>query len=601
MLDELERAKRQFDVPESQVISTLSCFARRKIENAKSLIRLHETLLFLRAYPQGASVLSQVEKTLRTLARVVPKLRDKDLDLSPLDNPEVSGIAGTRVTSNFSYVIVCWLVAKYPKQLSIDWDWFEEEDRFGATMPRFMPLLEEEAMVEAHVPYRDWLRAARRRENEVAWLIGQFESMNVSENVKSELYDSLKLHLTWRFGFRSSRTGMKLPVSKVFFHNQPLIQRRDISLSVELLSPPIPIEEVSRALGAKILDIARETSAVRYRELHGFTYGDSRRVLKASLGRGTEAFVIGVPPEHRLPLRAYHAALIFKNGVPVAYFEGLSLFERMESGFNLYYTFRDGETAWLYARILRLMRQLLGVTVFSIEPYQIGHENEEGIESGAFWFYRKLGFRPVRPELMKLTLSEEQKIAARRDYRTSARTLRRLAAGHLLFELEGSGSYACDLPLPLGEGRGEGAKRREQKERGGGLPLSLIPHPSPLPKGEGVSEWDDFAVRNLGLAVQRRMAKDFSGEAPKIRDASVKFVKRALGLRTDRWREAELNGLENLALVLAMIPGVERWSADKKESAAQIIRAKANSNEARYLRLMQRHTKLRAGIIALGS
>jgi len=601
MLDELERAKRQFDVPESQVISTLSCFARRKIENAKSLIRLHETLLFLRAYPQGASVLSQVEKTLRTLARVVPKLRDKDLDLSPLDNPEVSGIAGTRVTSNFSYVIVCWLVAKYPKQLLIDWDWFEEEDRFGATMPRFMPLLEEEAMVEAHVPYRDWLRAARRRENEVAWLIGQFESMNVSENVKSELYDSLKLHLTWRFGFRSSRTGMKLPVSKVFFHNQPLIQRRDISLSVELLSPPIPIEEVSRALGAKILDIARETSAVRYRELHGFTYGDSRRVLKASLGRGTEAFVIGVPPEHRLPLRAYHAALIFKNGVPVAYFEGLSLFERMESGFNLYYTFRDGETAWLYARILRLMRQLLGVTVFSIEPYQIGHENEEGIESGAFWFYRKLGFRPVRQELMKLTLSEEQKIAARRDYRTSARTLRRLAAGHLLFELEGSGSYACDLPLPLGEGRGEGAKRREQKERGGGLPLSLIPHPSPLPKGEGVSEWDDFAVRNLGLAVQRRMAKDFSGEAPKIRDASVKFVKRALGLRTDRWREAELNGLENLALVLAMIPGVERWSADKKESAAQIIRAKANSNEARYLRLMQRHTKLRAGIIALGS
>ena len=601
MLDELERAKRQFDVPESQVISTLSFFARRKIENAKSLIRLHETLLFLRAYPQGASVLSQVEKTLRTLARVVPKLRDKDLDLSPLDNPEVSGIAGTRVTSNFSYVIVCWLVAKYPKQLSIDWDWFEEEDRFGATMPRFMPLLEEEAMVEAHVPYRDWLRAARRRENEVAWLIGQFESMNVSENVKSELYDSLKLHLTWRFGFRSSRTGMKLPVSKVFFHNQPLIQRRDISLSVELLSPPIPIEEVSRALGAKILDIARETSAVRYRELHGFTYGDSRRVLKASLGRGTEAFVIGVPPEHRLPLRAYHAALIFKNGVPVAYFEGLSLFERMESGFNLYYTFRDGETAWLYARILRLMRQLLGVTVFSIEPYQIGHENEEGIESGAFWFYRKLGFRPVRPELMKLTLSEEQKIAARRDYRTSARTLRRLAAGHLLFELEGSGSYACDLPLPLGEGRGEGAKRREQKERGGGLPLSLIPHPSPLPKGEGVSEWDDFAVRNLGLAVQRRMAKDFSGEAPKIRDASVKFVKRALGLRTDRWREAELNALENFALVLAMIPGIDRWSADEKQSAAQIIRAKANNDVVRYLRLMQRHTKLRAGIIALGS
>src|SRR5438067_8107023 len=220
-------------------------------------------------------------------------------------------------------------------------------------------------------------------------------------------------------------------------------------------SPSIRVEKLSHSEGERILDLARETSAVRYRELHGFTFGDARRVLKAHLGRGVDIFVIGLPPEYRLPLRAYHAALIFKNGVPIAYFEGLSIFERLESGFNLYYTFREGETAWLFGRILRLMRQLLGVTVFSIDPYQVGHENEEGIESGAFWFYRKLGFRPVRPELMKLTLSEEQKIATKRDYRTSARTLRRLAAGHMLFEFEKSGSYASDLLLPRGEGVSE--------------------------------------------------------------------------------------------------------------------------------------------------
>src|SRR2546423_14056133 len=496
-LAELEELKRSLGNGSAKILRALRVLSKSKLTDAGQLIRFHETLLFFRAYPPSAKVLKQIESILRTFAKRISQLRDADVDLSPLDEPEVSGIAGTSVTSNFSYAIVCWLVAKYPKQISIDWDWFEEEDRFGATMPRFMPLLEEEAMVEAHVSYRDWLHAERGRKNGVGWLIGQFESLKVPENLKAELYDSLKLHVTWRFGVRASRTGMKLPSRKIFFHDQRLIRRRDISLSVELSSPPIPIEEVSRALGAKILDLARETSAVRYRELHGFTYGDSRRVLKASLGRSTEAYVIGVPPEHRLPLRAYHATLIFKNGVPVAYFEGLSLFERMESGFNLYYTFRDGETAWLYARMLRLMRQLLGVTVFSIEPYQIGHENEEGIESGAFWFYRKLGFRPVRPELMKLTLSEEQKIATKRDYRTSARTLRRLATDHLLFELEVPGSYESILPLPMGEGRGEGAKRRDQKERGCGSPCLLIPHPSPLPKGEGVSEWDRFAVRNL--------------------------------------------------------------------------------------------------------
>src|SRR5258705_1170544 len=212
---------------------------------------------------------------------------------------------------------------------------------------------------------------------------------------------------------------------KLFIHDQQSIQGREISLVTELSSPPIPIQNLSRDEGQKILDLARETSAVRYRELHGFTYGDARRVLKAELGRGTEVFVTGVPVEARLPLRAYHAALIFKNGVPGAYFEGLSICERIESGFNLYYTLRHGETAWLYARILRLMRQLLGVTVFSIDPYQVGHENEEGIESGAFWFYRKLGFRPVSQELMKLTEAEEQKVAETPGYRTPARTLKR--------------------------------------------------------------------------------------------------------------------------------------------------------------------------------
>ena len=333
------------------------------------------------------------------------------------------------MTSNFSYAIVCWLAAKYPAQLSIDWDWFEEEERFGATMPRFLPLLEEEAMVEAHVPYRDYLRAAKGRANEVVWLIERFKSLKLSEKDKAEGYDSLKIHVRWQFSIRASRTAMKLPTPKIFYHDRPLIARREVSLADELKSPPIPVEKLSPALGEKILELARETSAVRYRELHGFTFGDSRRVLRAELGRGTEAFVLGVPAENRLPLRAYHAALIFKNGVPVGYFEGLSIFERMESGFNLYYTFREGETAWLYARVLRLMRQLLGVNVFSIDPYQVGHENEEGIESGAFWFYRKLGFYPVRPDLMKLTLSEERRILAEPDRRTSARMLRKTRGG----------------------------------------------------------------------------------------------------------------------------------------------------------------------------
>ena len=558
VLAAVEDLKRSFGAAPRPLEEKLHTLARCKFDDAADLIRFHEALLFLRAYPHSAAILKQVETILKTFEQRVAQLCDADADLSPLDDPEVSGIPGTSVTSNFSYAIVCWLAEKYPNQLAIDWDWFEEEERFGANMPRFLPLLEEEAMVEAHVPYRDYLRAAKGRTNEVVWLIERFKSLQLAEKARAEAYDSLKIHVRWQFGVRASRTGMKLPTPKIFFHDGPLISRREISLAGELNSPPIPVARLSPVLGAKILEMARQTSAVRYRELYGFTFGDSRRVLKADLGRGTEVFVLGVPPENRLPLRAYHAALIFKNGVPVGYFEGLSIFERMESGFNLYYTFREGETAWLYARILRLMRQLLGVTVFSIDPYQVGHENEEGIKSGAFWFYRKLGFRPVQPDLMRSTVAEERRIAADPGRRTSAHTLRKLAAGHLLFELPDAGMAA---------------------RRG---------------------EWDRFQIRNLGLAIQKRLAREFDGNAQKIRAQSIDLVAHALGLRMRGRTDGEHSALENFALLLAMI-STDGWQPSDKQLAARIVQAKGSGDEALYLKLMQSHSLLRAAVIRLGS
>ncbi|HYG79037.1 MAG TPA: hypothetical protein VD861_01540, partial [Pyrinomonadaceae bacterium] len=314
------------------------------------------------------------------------------------------------------------------------------------------------------------------------------------------------------------------------------------------------LKKLSRAEGEAVLDLARETSTVRYRELYGFTHGDAARVLRAGLGRGVEVFVVGLPPARRLPLRAYHAGMIFKNGVPVCYVEGLSLFERMEIGFNLYYTFREGESAWIYARVLKLFRELLGVTAFSVDPYQLGHENEEGIESGAFWFYRKMGFRPVTPRAAEILKAEERRLAARPRYRTPARTLRSLAEGHMILETAAA-----------------------------------------------QSSWDRFRIRNVGLAVQRRMAKEFGGDARQIRRASAARVERALGVRTSGWKEDERRAFDDLALVLALIPDLARWNEDEKKALANIVRAKAGADESRYLRLLRRHSRLRAEIIKIGS
>ncbi len=433
LLDQLDELKNQF-TPHSarRVERLLDQLSRKKFDDTDSLIRYHEILLFLRAYPQNAAIVRATEKELRGFSERVSAL---EVELWPLQHPAVSGIAGTSVIDTFSFYIVRWLLQRHPSKVEIYWEWFESENRLAATWPRFMPLLEEDAFVEANVPYREWLEAARQGRNELAWLVQRFDELPKLENERAELYDSQQLYVRWTPAFPATRTGMRLPATKPFYHRGPLIQRRDVDLRKELVQP-VELQKLTLRQGESAVDMARDASTVRYRELYGFTHADPKHVYRAELGRGVELFLMGLPAEKRLPLRVYHAATIYKNGVPIGYFEGLSLFERMESGFNLYYTFRDGETAWLYARTLNVMRQFAGVTAFSLDPYQIGHENEEGIESGAFWFYRKLGFRPVRKEVLELTLKEEEKLKTRDGYRTSAATLRRLAASPMIFELE---------------------------------------------------------------------------------------------------------------------------------------------------------------------
>jgi hypothetical protein len=557
LLDRLDDARRSFASGNQKATEEiLAHIARHKIGDAESIIRFHELLLFICAYPHNARVKRLAESLLKGFPKRIEALRDAEIDLDSLEHPEVSGIAGLSVTDTFSFFIVRWLVQSHSSQLDFYWDWFEDENRLAQAWTRFMPLLEDDAAVEANIPFQTWLRAARpRAEKDLHWLIRQFDSLNKSEKEKAELYDSQQLYVRWTPNYRATRTGMRLPVRKDFYHREPLIQRRDIVLKDELERPAPPLQLLSPKQGGAILDMARQASTTRYRELYGFTHGDAKRVFKTNIGRGVDIFVTGLPAEWRLPLRAYHAAMIFKNGVPVGYFEGLSLFERMESGFNLYYTFRDGETAWLYARTLNVFRHLLGVTAFTLDPYQIGHENEEGIESGAFWFYRKLGFRPTKPDIRKLVAREDEKLASRSSYRTSAGTLRKIAAGPMIFEMDQS--------------------------RAG--------------------DWDRFQVRNIGLAVQRQMAADFNGNAERVRNAAAKRLAGVLGIDTGSGSDAELIALRDFAVVLGLVPDLGRWTSVEKQQLVQVIKAKASRDEARYLKLMQKHARLRKEMIRLGS
>lgn len=405
----------------------LNTIAGARFSDARDLIRLHETLLFLRAYPVSDRVARLADQSLFAFADRMPAD-----GLDPFEDPEVSGIAGTSFTAVFSYEVASRLVALDPHHVEIAWDRYDEQDRLGPVVRKLLPMLNEDWPVEAHVPFAQWIAAARgRRQTDLQWLLTQ-----VSD---TDMYDSMQVPLTWRIASsRYSRSRLRLPGRRLYLHREPLLRRADVSLERELAAPRLPLKRLARPEARRILDATVATSAMRYRELYGFSHPDETAVYHAAPGRGVDIYFFGVPPAWRLPLRAYHAGVFFKNGVPAGYVELLSLCERAEVGFNLYYTFREGESAWLYAQLLRLFHQVLGVTCFSVDPYQIGHENAEAVDSGAFWFYRKLGFRPTSPEVVQLVAREESRMRKTPGYRSSRRTLEKLADGYLLYEMPGA-------------------------------------------------------------------------------------------------------------------------------------------------------------------
>src|SRR5262249_30386612 len=154
-----------------------------------------------------------------------------------------------------SYPMVCWLVERHAGAISINWELFERETQRAALWPRFFPLMEEDSLTEANVPYRDWLAAARGRRHELLWLIERFRHLPLSEKENAGLYDALEIRVRWDMSrSRASRTLARIPVRRLYFHREPLIQRRQVSLAEELAKPKLPVKTLPLRQAEKTLD-----------------------------------------------------------------------------------------------------------------------------------------------------------------------------------------------------------------------------------------------------------------------------------------------------------------------------------------------------------
>jgi hypothetical protein len=562
LLAHLEEGRFRFESGEgARFVSLLRALDRQRISDPPALIRFHEALLFLRAFPHGPAVLRTTAIILSGFHKKVEVLREAGADMDVFDTFEHSGIAGTTMEDTLSFDVARWVLRRMAGSVRIAWENYEPGRELGTTGPRIMPLLEDDASVEADTPFQRWLQAAGSAHATAKWLIERFERLPLPDRQRAELYESLRIPLRWDLkNSPISRTRNWNTPRNIYYHHGPLIERKQVSLAAELARRPPKLTRLSLREGQAIAEKIREVMLVRFRELYGTTLADPRSVARVDLGdheaaRGLAIYLWNLPPEQRLPLRAYVAGFTLKNGVPINYIEAIGICEWMEVGFNTFYTFRGGEAGWVYAQVLRALCALMGTTVVSVYPYQLGHENDEAIESGAFWFYRKLGFRPGRPELRAVAEREERRLAADKSYRTPARTLRRLAAGHVFYELPGS-------------------------EPGG---------------------WDRFSTRNIGLGVNRRMAREFGGDAARMREHATRALERVLAVRTASWAPLERSAFQNFALVLAGQRQLDGWSDGEKRDLRRLIREKAQPDEMQYLHRTQAHAGLRRILLQLGS
>ena len=555
LLARIDAARHAYGPKEAQRVEQLLRRLRPvRLPDVESLLRWHDTLLFLRAFPQSQTVASLADELLATTSAHVAGLKKRGADLALLDDESVSGIAGSEIVESWEYPIATWLANKYPRHVSIYWEGELNTARLANTLPRVVPLLDEDATVEPDVDWRAWIDAARGSQNEVKWLVERFAGLDLDERLKGELFESLEIPVRLDLQeLPATRTKARRSARSVHVHDAPLLQRKDVALDRELATP-LELRRLNQEEADEIIDMARAALTVRYRGLYGMTF-PNLPVYEATPGRGLQIYLWGVPPDRRLPLRAYACGITLKNGVPINYLEAIALFDWVEVGFNTYYAFREGETAWVYAQVLRALRPLLGFNVVSVYPYQIGFENEEAIKSGAFWFYRKLGFRPGRPDLAALCEAEEKKIAADRNHRTSARNLRRLAEGHIFYDLPGA-------------------------VRG---------------------QWDRFRTRYLGLTVNQQIGAEFNGDTARYRQEAVAWLAGTLGIAVNDWHGGERQAFDSYAAALRPAREVADWSDADKTALLRIIRARAAAEEWDYLRLLRQHTRLREVFLRLGN
>jgi hypothetical protein len=294
----------------------------------------------------------------------------------------------------------------------------------------------------------------------------------------------------------------------------------------------------------------------RERDLDIFSYASPRDVRIVEWGDGLQFACMGALPERRLLLESVYGFLTLKNGVPVGYVLASALYGSSEIAYNVFETYRGGEAGPIYGRVMATVRHLFGSDAFTIFPYQLGHGNEEAIQSGAWWFYQKIGFRPQHPAASRIMRRELARMKRNPRHRSNPGTLRELAEHNLYYFL--------------------GRPRRDV------LGADFLPE--------------------VGLRITDALAMRFGSDREEAARTCSREAAALAGLRSMRGFSAgERLAWDRWAPLVRILPGIARWGPAEKRALVEVVRSKGGRRESDFVARFDRHLRLRRAILQLGS
>jgi hypothetical protein len=548
-LKRLERIQTQYG-PDlaSQKERLIRQLTRQSFNDADKVVRFHEALCLLRAYPDSPEVLSAVETAL------VRFRHRKDLRQFA-DYLANTGIAGTPIYYQFYWSMAHWLTRHFPEYLTINWDEFENTDLLQSLLPLLVPYSETLALDELGFELHEWIENLKgSKETDAQFLIRRFEAMKVDSFNRETLFEQVDTPFRLSPGSTTpSRTLAKYPKSPVVYQTAPLTTVRP-DLKDEIRRPPLGVCEIPPREAQRLIDMAHEAMVTRSRDLDAFVNADPNDARIFDCGDGLEFACLGTKPERRLLLESVYGYLTLKNGVPTGYVLSSQLFGSSGIAYNVFDTYRGTDAAATFGRVLGMVTHLFGADSFFMDPYQLGHNNEEGLKSGAWWFYYKLSFRPEDAAVRRTLRQELARMKRNRKHRSSIATLQQLTAENMYFYLN---------------------DRRDDM----------------LGKLE---------LGNLGFRISRYLAKRFGADRERGIKTCSQEVAEILELRSLRnLSPGERIAWDRWSPIVQIIPGVDKWSTKERGELARVIRAKGGRQESEFVKLFDGHKKLRRAVVKL--